>query len=476
MTVPAQTITETPEVLKVSVHPKLPELPERFALLKRDIIKPEHEEKVKASYKRLLVALEAKTEEIAQAGSSYVPEVKWSDIKANNNVIPDETIELFKERGCIIVRGVIPESVAEKWFENLQDFVTKHPEVGGYPQPYPANWFAYWTEGQVQARSHPEIMKLMKVMGQVWHAGPDTLIDTDSQVVYADRFRIRYPGKQVSLMLHLDSGAIERWEDDQYRSVYQKIFEGDWEEFDPFSLDARPNAKSDLYSGLAGRPSACSAFRSLQGWLSLSDTKKGEGTVRFLPDLKLAMAYMMLRPFFWKDDENLDFETSKFPGAVPGSGQYFPNAKWYPHLNHEKSVVGITDVRPGDYVFWHCDLAHEVDKLHPGTKHSSVFFNPQVPLCPYNIENMIKVRSAFEMVMPPADFLPDLEKRKMEKHYESEYPDHGARLENILTDDGMRAMGLKAFDIDEPGLTPGQKEVRKMANEAILESFGSFKA
>lgn len=41
---------------------------------------------------------------------------------------------------------------------------------------------------------------------------------------------------------------MERWEDLAYRSCYQKIFEGKWEEYDPWNADHRSNAKTDLYS------------------------------------------------------------------------------------------------------------------------------------------------------------------------------------------------------------------------------------
>jgi hypothetical protein len=93
-----------------------------------------------------------------------------------------------------------------------------------------------------------------------------------------------------------------------------------------------------------------------------------------------------------------------------------------------------------------------------------VIYNANIPLCPYNIENMMTMRKAFRDVVPPPDFYLDCGgPYEMEKQHE----DHGAREENVLTLDGRRALGLADFDVDEPGLTEGQRAVRRMANEAM---------
>ena len=93
-----------------------------------------------------------------------------------------------------------------------------------------------------------------------------------------------------------------------------------------------------------------------------------------------------------------------------------------------------------------------------------VIYNASIPLCPYNIENMMTMRKAFRDVVPPPDFYLDCGgPYEMEKQHE----DHGAREENILTLEGRRALGLAEFDVNEPGLTEGQRAVRRMANEAM---------
>ena len=53
---------------------------------------------------------------------------------------------------------------------------------------------------------------------------------------------------EYTLNAHQDSGAIERWEDPAYRACYNKIFEGRWEEYEPWNADHRSDAKTDLYA------------------------------------------------------------------------------------------------------------------------------------------------------------------------------------------------------------------------------------
>ena len=93
-----------------------------------------------------------------------------------------------------------------------------------------------------------------------------------------------------------------------------------------------------------------------------------------------------------------------------------------------------------------------------------VICNADIPLCPYNIENMMTVRKAFRDVVPPPDFyLACGGPYEMEKQHE----DHGAREVNISTLEGRGAPGLADFDVNEPGLTEGQRALRRMANEKM---------
>lgn len=180
-----------------------------------------------------------------------------------------------------------------------------------------------------------------------------------------------------------------------------------------------------------------------------------------MPSLKLTTAYQLLRPYFILD-ETFDDITPLFPGAEPGNLQFLPTPQLHPHLLLEKSTVGIPAVKPGDYVFWHCDLVHEVDKAHPGKTDSSVSYNACVPLCPYNLENLVDMRKSFDAVVPPGDF-----KNYDHGELERDHEDHGAKKDNVLSQAGRRAMGLEAFDEHEEGLTQGQRDMRRIANRRL---------
>ena len=91
----------------------------------------------------------------------------------------------------------------------------------------------------------------------------DALISTSLPLTYADRIRIRQPGdNQFALGPHVDGGSVERWEPTGYGlgGVYDKVFQGRWEEYDPWESSARIPAVTDLYQG----PGGCSMYRMFQ--------------------------------------------------------------------------------------------------------------------------------------------------------------------------------------------------------------------
>jgi hypothetical protein len=121
------------------------------------------------------------------------------------------------------------------------------------------------------------------------------------------------------------------------------------------------------YNGLG----ACSMLRLFQGWLSMSWTKPFEGTLMVNPLLHLSTTYVLLRPFFqpikpatelseaeYLSEENWEFAgenmTSALQGAEPGFGQEL-SSDLHPHLKLETSMVHMPNVKPGDFVVWHCD-------------------------------------------------------------------------------------------------------------------------
>ena len=245
-----------------------------------------------------------------------------------------------------------------------------------FPSHDPQVFELYWSPPQVRARSHANVLAAQRFLMGIWHsAKDDALISTLQPLSYADRVRIRQPGDSgFALGPHVDGGSVERWEPSGYGlgGVYDRIWQGRWEDYDPWEASCRVLAVSDLYSG-AG---ACSMFRMFQGWLSMSSTGPNEGTLKVNPLLQLSTAYFLLRPFFApkKPAQELvvghydsDFlsannwtlaseseAASQLQGASLGHAQEL-NQVLHPHLDLERTMVHVPQIKPGDFVVWHCD-------------------------------------------------------------------------------------------------------------------------
>ncbi len=106
-------------------------------------------------------------------------------------------------------------------------------------------------------------------------------------------------------------------------------------------------------------------------------------------------------------------------------------------------------------------MVHKVEEMHEGTSDSSVAYIPVVPLCAYNISNLVEQRKAFLEGIPP----PDMVSRDGEE--EERYHKDRGRQEDMLTLEGKRMMGLEPFNVEEEGITAGQFAIRRLANEAL---------
>lgn len=175
-------------------------LHERFSKLKQSIIKDEDRERVIQSYHRLTKALQTEAGRIAEQGSNAIPQIDFAAVEGNGGRIPDNMAGLARQAGCIILKGVVPEQQASQWEADLKAYTKEHPNVAGWPKHDPQNFSLFWTPAQVQIRSHPRVMQAMNAVSQLWHVSrDDSLFDLASQVVYADRFRIRHPSMSESV-------------------------------------------------------------------------------------------------------------------------------------------------------------------------------------------------------------------------------------------------------------------------------------
>ncbi|KAF8605002.1 DUF1479-domain-containing protein [Ceratobasidium sp. AG-I] len=441
----------------------------RFAALKRSLVTPGNEAKLTESWQSLLGALEVRTAEIEKAGPAIIPQVDFTSL---SSLDPEKLAEI-KRTGCVVVRGVVDQSTALGYKQSLRDYVQANPDVRGFPAGKEQFFELYWSESQLRARSHPNVLATSAWLNTIFHAKETSAVSLSNTLDYADRFRMRDPGVQWAFHPpHIDGGSIERWEDPVFRKSFDSIIAGDWPKYDPFDFTYRLEGNTDMYN----RPNQCSVFRTWQGWLAMSSTAPGEGTIRFFPDLALLTAYIILKPFFKPVDNNphntdasnwvIDVDASpSFDGVfrnVNGQGKESftsirASQESHPHLRVDQTMTSAPKVNPGDMVFWHCDLLHSVETEHRGTGDSSVMYIPAVPLTIANAKYVARQRDAFLAGKPPPDF------PQFDGKGETGFARKGLE-EHIGSVEGRRAMGLEPFDTLLPGLSVGEKEALAQAN------------
>lgn len=238
-------------------------LDSRFADVKRRLVSGK-EDAIHDSWNRLLASLREEIPLIAQLQSKVVPEIDFHDI---DNA--DETfISEHRKRGVAVIRNVIAQNEALDMKQKLREYIKANPHTKAFPADNPQVYELYWSPSQIKARAHPNMIKAQKFLMEFWQSkDPDALISSSHPTMYADRLRMRLPGdSQFALGPHVDGGSCERWEEAGYGrgSVYSAIWQGRWEDYDPWESSERLPVVSDLYQGVG----ACSMFRMFQGWLS----------------------------------------------------------------------------------------------------------------------------------------------------------------------------------------------------------------
>ncbi|KDQ59257.1 hypothetical protein JAAARDRAFT_128012 [Jaapia argillacea MUCL 33604] len=442
-------------------------MPPHFVELKKEIAAsyPNFQERVTKAWTSLLAELAEETDLIAKEGTSVrllllfvirvsalisictpqiIPQVQFSEIAS----LKPEVVDTIKRRGCVVIKDVVDDSEAAGWKSSLEKYIKENPTVPGFPAEDKQFFQLYWTRPQVQARAHPNVLATSTWLNQMYHVkGNTTLegVDLSTPLTYADRFRIRHPGVQWDVHPpHVDGGSIERWQDETFRTCFADILAGDFQKHDPYDLEGRVNARSSLY----GRPGQSTVLRTFQGWLALSETAPTEGTLKVFPDVLLSNAYIILRPFFTAkstpvtsnplDAENWEYNisTSDFPGIFPRDGGFTgprPNPNSHPHMRLDETMTSVPKVKPGDMVFWHCDVVHSVEQEHTGKGDSAVMYIPAVPYTPQNAAYVQKQKDTFLASVPP----PDFPKHEGEATYAG-----GGRETDVVSAVGRVAMGL----------------------------------
>lgn len=110
-----------------------PPLPDRFRQLKLDLVRG-REDKVAASWARLLGTLRKENEHIAREGSGVIPQVDFKNLDSGLQELKGEVMK----RGVLVVRGVIDESEARAYKDEVEEYVGRNPHTRGRSPPlYP---------------------------------------------------------------------------------------------------------------------------------------------------------------------------------------------------------------------------------------------------------------------------------------------------------------------------------------------------
>ncbi|MCS3429572.1 DUF1479 domain-containing protein [Klebsiella sp. BIGb0407] len=342
----------------------------------------------------------AKADE-ARYGTAW-PVVEWRDIQAGK--ISAETVKHIKRRGCVVVRQNFPKEQALAWDQSLLDYLDTNDFDGIYKGPgdnffgsldasRPEIYPIYWSHAQMEARQSDRMAAVQSFLNRLWtfESGGVQWFNPDISINYPDRIRRRLPGTtSKGLGAHTDSGALERWLLPAYQKVFQKIFNNQFESYDPWDAAWRPEV-NEYY---ADNTTKCSVFRTFQGWTALSDMQVGQGLLHVVP-VPEAMAYVLLRPLL--DDVPEDELCGVAPGRVLPVSE-----KWHPHLI--QGLSSVPAIEAGDSVWWHCDVIHSVAPVQDQQGFGNVMYIPAAPLCDKNLAYAHKVASAFREGRSPDDF------------------------------------------------------------------------
>jgi Protein of unknown function (DUF1479) len=104
------------------------QLPDRFAKIKQDLLNG-REDRVEASWKRLLEKLAVEKADVAEKGPNIIPQIDFKDL----STFPAKSFrKSLKKRGVAVIRGVIPEDEARSYKAQTEDYIRDNPWTKGF--------------------------------------------------------------------------------------------------------------------------------------------------------------------------------------------------------------------------------------------------------------------------------------------------------------------------------------------------------
>ena len=370
-----------------------------------------------------------KIQALKKNNSNIIPEINFHDLNNQSEKIVNEV----KKRGCVVIKNVFENDQMLKMNSELESYIEdnnyyddqrKKADIDQYfsdlKSGKPQIFGLYWSKPQVNIRQSLELNKVKTWLNHLWEHkdhNNNLIFDPNNELVYADRVRRREPGDStLGLSPHCDAGSVERWIDQGYQSVYEKIFADDFENYDPFNAIFRDSTQ-EIES-----PAVSHVFRTFQGWVALTAQGPGDGTLQLIPIAK-SMAYILTRALMDDVDES-NLCDSKPARALSINNKY--------HSLLLKGLVSIPKMNPGDTVWWHPDVVHAVEDLHSGSGYSNVVYVGSTPYCKKNLDYSKKQAEKFLQGKSPPDFAPE--------DYEINYKNRATI--NDLTELGKKQLSL----------------------------------
>ena len=370
-----------------------------------------------------------KIQALKKNNSNIIPEINFHDLNNQSEKIVNEV----KKRGCVVIKNVFENDQMIKMNSELESYIEdnnyyddqrKKADIDQYfsdlKSGKPQIFGLYWSKPQVNIRQSLELNKVKTWLNHLWEHkdhNNNLIFDPNNELVYADRVRRREPGDStLGLSPHCDAGSVERWIDQGYQSVYEKIFADDFENYDPFNAIFRDSTQ-EIES-----PAVSHVFRTFQGWVALTAQGPGDGTLQLIPIAK-SMAYILTRALMDDVDES-NLCDSKPARALSINNKY--------HSLLLKGLVSIPKMNPGDTVWWHPDVVHAVEDLHSGSGYSNVVYVGSTPYCKKNLDYSKKQAEKFLQGKSPPDFAPE--------DYEINYKNRATI--NDLTELGKKQLSL----------------------------------